>query len=149
MPHAREAIRDAVVTTCTGLATTGAKVYPSRVYPSGDTHLPGLSIYTGSEALDEDTQVMGGKQFRNLEVVIEARAKLASGLDDKLDDICAEVETAMFADLTLGVGVKDIDYGGTEIELEGEDSDRPVGVARMTFVVFYRIDVTDPTTIIQ
>lgn len=148
MPHARETVRDAFVTALTGLTTTGARVYPSRVYPSGDIHLPGLSIYTQEESLDEDTEVMGTKQFRNLEVVVEARVKLASGADDQLDDIAAEVEAALFADETLGVGVKDLDYGGTTIELEGEDTSKVVGVATMTFVAFYRIDVTDPTSII-
>ena len=33
MAHLRKQIRDDVVTTLTGLSTTGSKVYASRVYP--------------------------------------------------------------------------------------------------------------------
>ena len=45
MSHARQKIRDAVVTLLTGLTTTGSRVYDTRLYnlePS--ENLPGLVI---------------------------------------------------------------------------------------------------------
>lgn len=47
MSHARQKIRDAVVTLITGLTTTGTRVYDTKLYnldPSED--LPGLVVYT-------------------------------------------------------------------------------------------------------
>ena len=45
MSHARQKIRDAVVTLITGLTTTGTRVYDTKLYnldPSED--LPGLVV---------------------------------------------------------------------------------------------------------
>ena len=46
MAHARQSIRDNVVTAVTGLSTTGTNVFRSRVYPLGENKLPALCIYT-------------------------------------------------------------------------------------------------------
>ena len=49
--HVRKQIRDRLVTLLTGLATTGSRVYKSRVYNLAPTYeLPCLLIYT----LEED-----------------------------------------------------------------------------------------------
>ena len=54
MSHARQKIRDAVVTLVTGLTTTGSRVFDTRLYnlePSED--LPGLVIYKKMNHLKE------------------------------------------------------------------------------------------------
>ena len=55
MAHVRKQIRDAIKTALTGLATTGANCYQSRVFPFESTKLPALLIYTKSETTDFDT----------------------------------------------------------------------------------------------
>jgi len=49
MSHARQQVRDAVVTAVTGLTTTSTRVYASRVYPHDS--LPSLAVYTLEEEI--------------------------------------------------------------------------------------------------
>lgn len=144
MAHARQLIRDAAVTALTGLTTTTSSVYSGRVHPY-DT-LPCLSVYTTIESVEEGE--LGTKQMRIVMLRVEARARAASDLDDTLDTVCAEVETALMADQTLGGTCKHLELQQTEIELSG-DAEQPVGLAVLDFAVLYRIDGTDPTTIIS
>jgi hypothetical protein len=147
MAHARQQIREAVGTTITGLTTVGSSVFQSRVYPvKSSSDLPCYIVYTLKDSLDEP--VMGDKRFRVLMVVVEAKVKTAqSNFDDELDLICAEAEAAIFADSTLGGLVKNIELVETTIEL-GDEAEYPVGVATMTFEARYRVDRTDPQTVI-
>ena len=55
MAHVRKQIRDNIVTTLTGLATTGSNVYRTRVYPLAENKLPGLAIYTDTEEVEVQT----------------------------------------------------------------------------------------------
>lgn len=130
MAHARQQIREAAATTCTGLTTTGSTVYQSRVYPVET--LPALSLYTLSEQVIERT--MEGNELRELLLVIEGRVKATSNLDDTLDDIAEEVETALNADKTLSGAVKSLDLSETEIELS-DDLEKPSGLIRLLFNV--------------
>ena len=145
MSHVRQQIRDQLKTTLTGLTTTGANVFSSRVYDHDV--LPSLTIYTLSEELGEES---ANKQLRLLNIVVEARAKATSNLDDTLDTIGAEVEAAIFntGDTTLGGKCKDIDFEGIDIELSGE-SDQPVGLMSIRFACLYRVDKSDVTTLIS
>ena len=143
--HARQQIRDKLKATLTGLATTGANVFDSRVYPHDA--LPSIAIYTLNEELGSES---GLKQMRLLNIVLEIRAKATSNLDNTLDTISAEVEAAIFAsgDTTLSGKCKDIDFDGVEIELSG-DSEQPVGLMIMRFACLYRVDKTDVETLIS
>jgi hypothetical protein len=145
MAHVRQQIRDQLKTTLLGLTTTGSNVYDSRVYDH-DT-LPSLAIYTLSEELGEES---GNKQLRMLNVMVEARAKATTNLDNTLDTIGAEVEAAIFAsgDTTLNGKCKDFDYEGVDIELSG-DAEKPVGLMSMRFVALYRVDKSDVETLIS
>jgi hypothetical protein len=145
MSHVRQQIRDQLKTTLTGLSTTGANVFDSRVYDHDA--LPSLTIYTLSEELGEES---ANKQLRLLSIVVEARAKATTNLDNTLDTIGAEVEAAIFAsgDTTLNGKCKDIDFEGIDIELSG-DSDQPVGLMSMRFACLYRVNKSDVTTLIS
>lgn len=146
MAHARQQIRDQLKTTLTGLTTTGSRVFNSRVYDHDA--LPSLAIYTLSEELgDED---LGNKQIRALNVVVEARAKATTNMDNTLDTIGAEVEAALFAsgDITLNGKCKEFNYDGADIELSG-DADQPTGLLTMRFVALYRVDKSDVQTLIS
>lgn len=147
MSHARQQVRDAVVTALGGLTTTGTRVYSGRVHPLHRTRLPALLVYSLEESVAEDSAVMGLDQLRTLVVAVEAITEANADLDDSIDTICAEVETAIHADVTLGGVTKWIEYTGVEIELE-EGLQKPIGSARMTFRAEYRVDATDPETLI-
>ncbi len=144
MAHARKQIRDQLMTTLTGLTTTGSNVFNSRVYDHDA--LPCISVYTLSEELGDESQ---NKQFRMLNVMVEVRAKAADNLEDQLDQIGAEIEDAIFAngDTTLSNTCKEFDYDGLDIELSGE-AEQPFGLMTMRFMAMYRVNKTDVETII-
>jgi hypothetical protein len=135
--HVRQQIREQVGTTLTGLTTTGSNVFQSRVYPLAASNLPGLLIYTLVETSDLDAMGSSQDLMRNLSLAIEGYAKASANLDDTLDTIAKEVETALAADTKLNGLAKNCHLSGTEIQLNG-DGDQPIGVVAMTFSVTYR-----------
>lgn len=145
MSHVRKQIRDNIVTTLTGLATTGSKIYKTRVYSLADGKLPGLCIYTGSETMEASTLTRPRTKTRVLEVFVEAYASAVSNLDDALDQICVEVEEALALDVTRGGKAKDTVVTAAEIEFSGE-GEKPVGVARLTVTVTYMTKENDVET---
>ena len=146
MAHLRQQIRERVATTVTGLTTTGSRVYQSRVYPLADANLPGLLVYSTSESSEPDVMTSGNRTlFRELEIVIEAYAKATSNLDDTLDTITDEIETAMAADRTVNSLARDATLASTAITLIGE-GEKPVGVVTLTYRVTYRNAMNAPDT---
>ncbi len=135
--HVRRQIRERVATTLTGLATTGSKVYQSRVYPLASNNLPGLLVYTTNESSEPDVMGAQPELDRDLNLVIEGYAKTASNLDDVMDGIAKEVEVAMAADTTINTLAKDSFLTSTEIQLTGE-GEQPIGIVTMNFTVQYR-----------
>jgi len=146
MPHVRTQIRNAVAAALTGLTTTGPRVHPSRVWPLQQTDLPALLVYTTSDQVDYERSTIGRprKLWRDLELVVEARAASAAGLDDTLDRIETEVIAALNLDITLGGLAKEIEIAGTEIEFDTAET--PIGTNRMTFRLAYRHREDDPNT---
>lgn len=142
--HVREQIRDRVVTLVTGLTTTGSRVYPSRKYPLDDDLFPGLCVYTLNEEIDEEEGKLSGIQFRSVDVVIEGYDALTSGLDDALDDIAKEIETALFADRFLSGKVHALDLASTEVDLSVE-AVKPVGMIKLIFRARYLTAEGAPT----
>lgn len=143
MAHARQQLREAMVAACTGLTTTGSTVSASMVYPHNT--LPSLNIIADNETtIDTSYQT---NHIRELTVTVEARSKATADLDDTLDTICAEVETAVMADSSLANLTRDIILSSTEIEYNAK-LEQPIGVARMIWLLHYYIDATAPETII-
>lgn len=141
--HVRRQIRERVATTLTGLATTGSKVYQSRVYPLAANNLPGLLVYTTSESSDPDMMGAQPELERELNLVIEGYAKTASNLDDVMDGIAKEVEVAMAADTKINSLAKDSYLTDTEIQLTGE-GEQPIGMITMNYTVQYRTENNAP-----
>jgi len=140
--HVRQQIREQLVTTLSGLTTTGSNVFSTRVYDVNT--VPCLVIYTDSDQVDEADSV-AGKDWHVLSVTIEALAKATANVENTVDTICEEVETAIFADTTLNGEVKDIYLTGTEIQFSGE-TDQPVVMATLSFNADYRIAPGTPGT---
>jgi hypothetical protein len=143
MAHNRKAIRDRIVTVCTGLTTTSTRVHKSRLYPLASGKLPALAIYALNESSEQAT-IGASKYHRLLDVAIDAMAEANANIDDTLDLICEEVETAIGADRTLNGLAKETILISTDIELSG-DGEKPVGIARMIFRVTYRTSVSNAT----
>lgn len=136
MAHVRKTIRDNVTTTLTGLATTGSRVYQTRLFPLATAKLPGLCIYTRSETTQYASVSLPRTQVRELEVLVEAYAKGTASIDNTLDAIAVEVEEALYTDVTRGGNAKDTQVTSFEVDYDGE-GDQSVGVARFTISVTY------------
>jgi hypothetical protein len=128
--HARGAIRSAVVAALTGLTTTGAAVYATRIYPIDETALPCLLVSTDGETIDQVDTV----QIRDLTLTVKACVMAAATMDASLDSILAEVETAM-SSLVFGNGKKAIFQS---ISISYADTlAQPIGVATLTYSLPY------------
>ena len=141
--HVRQQIREYFGTTLTGLTTTGANVYESRVYTLQEDTLPSLVIYTKSETSEPIVIGTDRVMSRELSVVVEAYCKATSDFDDTIDTISKEVEEAIMADRTLGGLAKDTYVESTEIEYTGE-GEQPVGYVTLTFLTNYYVQETNP-----
>jgi len=137
MSHVRQQIRDEIVTTLTGLTTTGSNVFRSRIFPLEETNLPALCIYTKSETSEYDTIGLPRSVNRVLDVAVEAYVKGVSNYDNTLDTIAVQMEEAIAADITLGNLAKDAQITAFEADFAG-DGEQPVAVGRFTVTVEYR-----------
>jgi len=145
MAHVRKQIRDAIVTALTGLTTTGSNVFRSRIYPLEQTKLPGICIFTRSEAVEFDTLTMARSINRVLDVQVEAYVSATANYDNTLDQIAVEVEEALSADVTFGGLAKDTQVTAFEADFSG-DGEQPVAVGRFTVTVQYRTAENDVET---
>ncbi len=147
MTHVRTQIRERIVTNVTGLTTTGSNVFESRVFNVQQSELPALLIYAKSEDTERDASRSSQGLNRNLLVILEGYAKGTASLDNDLDSIAEQVETALANDQTLNSLAKDCFLVSTEIDFNGE-GDVPIGVIRLTFQVLYRTTTVAPGTAI-
>jgi len=146
MPHGRQQIREAAAAALTGLTTTGTRVYQSRVHPLADNKLPCLLVETNSEQITVESVHAPSMLQRELTLTVRAVAKVTGNLDDTLDTMVAEVETAI-GNTTLGGKVKSLVLESIATEMSGE-SDRPVGVLTMNWRAVYFTVSNAPNTII-
>ncbi len=141
--HVRQQIREYFGTTLTGLTTTGANVYESRVYTLQNNTLPSLVIYTKSEIAEPIVIGTDRVMSRELSVVVEGYCKATSNFDDTIDTISKEVEEAIMADRTLGGLAKDTYIESTEITFNAE-GEKPLGFVSLTFISNYYVKEKNP-----
>lgn len=154
--HARKQIRDAIKTKLTGLTTTTTHVYNDRTNPLAESELPGLLIGADKDHPSQDTvssrtigdQVTGRnrEQLHTYAFPIRGEAMSTSALEDLLDTIASEVETALFADPLLGGLAFEMRLMGTETDVNG-DGNKPVGKVVMSVEVDYWSVEGAPNTI--
>ncbi len=141
MAHARQQLRAAVVTKLTGLTTTVANVFTSRTLPLGAV-TPALCIYTSSEVFDYDQGSLGNRPMRF--ITLNVNGYHSGDDDDTLDTIAAEVETALFADPTLGGLAQYLVQVSQEISRDG-DGETQTGVIDIEMQIAYRAVDGAPT----
>jgi hypothetical protein len=135
MPHARQTIREAAATRVTGLTTTSTRVFQSRMAPQET--LPCLLVTTNDEEITPGT--IANLVERNLELVITGVAKATSNVDDTLDTIALEVETAM-STFTYRNEL-------TRLEVDFDEAlEKPAGRIALTYRVNYLTAAGSPGT---
>lgn len=141
MTHPRQTIRDNAVSLLTGLATTGANVFPSRVYPVEYGKLPALAVYMGAEQpADSDLQSMGYTREIEAELMVDVIAAASTGLDDQLDAILSEIQAAIAADRTLsGALTRTAEYGGVDAPEFSDQAETEHATMTVTYTVTYEV----------
>lgn len=144
--HLHKQIRGAVVTKLTGLTTSGSRIYANRLAPLPDATSPSLLVTLDEERATGLTIHQPQAQERELSLSVAAVAKAASSLDDTLDLMSKEVETALASGITVGGKTLQVFYTG--MSFEDVQSDKPVGVKRMTFSIPFTAMSNAPDTLI-
>ncbi len=111
----RTQIRNAVATLLTGLATTGSRVFASRVHPLTANDLPALLVYARDEQVEYITSTTPREQVRVMSLEVRGVLSAVTGADDTADLIAQEVESAMASDSSLGGLVARMDITSIEI----------------------------------
>lgn len=128
MAHVRQQLREQVADAVTSLTTTGSRVFQTRLYPLSTSDLPCLIVTTESDTVEYLT--IGQAEIeRDILVHIKGYARENSDLDDKLDDIGADVEAAIYA---ADLIAKDVRLIGTDLD-ESAVGEKPVGVITLIY----------------
>ena len=144
MAHVRQQIREAAATLLSGLTTTGTRVYQSRIYTLRDPDLPCLLISTDDEQITALGPEESTAQERTLQLSIRCVSKQVADMDDTLDTMLAEVETAL-ANQTFSNKVKGLYLESISIEMSDE-LEKPVGIANAVFRTTYYTATGSPAT---
>jgi hypothetical protein len=131
MGHVRQQLRESVATAVTGLTDTGTRVFQSRLYPLQTKDLPCLIVTTEGDSIEYLTVNSPATLERETIVRIKAIARETTDLDDKLDDICQQVEVAIS---NTSLIAKSINFIGTEMD-ESAVGEKPVGTATLTYAM--------------
>ena len=124
--HIRRQLREAVGTVLTGLATTGARVYQSRVLDLERQALPCLLVYVEAETLTVDGLDANVLYQREITLHVHGIAEALVDLDDTLDQIGKEVEVALAPVLSVAGGSALLELQTVDIAFDAEAS-LPVG----------------------
>lgn len=144
--HVRKQLRDAVAAAVTGLTTTGSRVSGYRVYAlDAGTELPALSVYIESE--EGDTATVHGPALveRRPSLHVRGFAAAASGVEDTLDTIAKEVETALASGVTVSGKTVRLSYRGCEVQWEA--GDQPCGAIDLRFEAVLFNSATTPDSL--
>jgi hypothetical protein len=145
MAHIRQQIRDRIIADVTGLTTTGANVYDSKLYNILQGELPALAVYTQNETSEISTIAPNVTLDRELEVIIECYAEANQNIENTLDTIAGEVENSLGTDLTLNNLCITQFLSSTDIDFTSE-GEKPLGICKLTYNVRYMNTVTDSST---
>lgn len=150
MSHERKAIRNAVVAALTGATDAGANVFKTRLAPMRVADLPAINVYVDSERRVEDDAELSEprKLARICTLAIEAWARVDDDVDDTLEDLAFQIETAMDADRWFGTEVENSVYSSSEFAYQ-INGDKPMGCVHIEYDMTYRTAdrITNPTDI--
>jgi hypothetical protein len=144
--HERQAIREAIKAQLIGTPPTFAtaardRVFKSREAPLRVAELPAINIYTDSEPVDPDSGNSAPRELKRTAVIaVEGWVVASDDVDDRLDDLALEIETAMDQDLNLTDTAFDSVLVSTEIGINPK-GERPMGCVHMEFAVTYHTQI--------
>lgn len=144
--HVRTQIRNAAVAALTGLPTAGSRVFARRLSALREPDLPCLLVNTDGERIEAITVHSPSMLERSMRLAVRGVAMDDDRLDDTLDTLAADVETAL-GDTTLGGLAKSVLLDTVEIEA-GDELQYPAGVISLNYNIIYMTSATAPTSAI-
>lgn len=135
--HQRQAIRTAVMEQLLRRTVAMDSVVSTKKTPWRTKDLPGISVYTLTEPVDEDSRSTAPRELRRvLRVQIEGALQLTDDIADALDAFAVEIEAAVDSDPTFGGAASDAFLADTAITIE-PGAEQPVGSIVLTYEVPY------------
>ena len=138
MNHPRAAIREALTDHLKNRTDAKDKVFGNRNKPLFDNLLPAILVYARSENVLEERFASDGfgATKRELDIAIEAVISGDDNLDEALDKIAAQIESA-FEDWEMPTRKADIlKLKSTEIDTSIEGS-KIYGAIRLNYSIIY------------
>ncbi len=138
--HPRQLVRAAVVTALRGRTAAGTRVEPTRVDPHRRNDLPAIAVYTPTEQVDPASATTAPRELtRAVKVEIAGFVVATAGLriDDAMDSLAEEIETAMDVDRYLEGAAYESILESTEMAVPDPPSDPLIGIVTLTYVVVY------------
>lgn len=150
--HERQALREAIVAQLKGpdndRTAAGARVRKSRQAPNQTDALPAISVFSSDEPIHESSAGTSPRELKRIvRVEIIGWVIGSADVDDALDALALEIETAMDIDLGFRT-TEEIENGDPsyaydsilESTVLGEklDGERPLGAVSMTYACEYR-----------
>lgn len=140
--HPRKLVRDAVVALLTNATSAGSRVFPTRIEPIRKAQLPAIAVYTLSEESAPETDSAPRELARIVRVEIAGFVAHTNAIpvDDAMDALAEQIESAMDADRYLDGAAYDSVLEGTELQVREDDarSDPLLGIITLTYAVEYR-----------
>lgn len=151
MAHVRTQIRNAVIAALVGLPTTGNRIYPGRTLPLDPERIggAGLLVFSGDEP-EIERITMGNPAIEQHTLLLHVRGvvKASSNLEDVLDQIALEVQTAMANSSAMqGSIAKSCDLVALQAG-EDETLEKPAGMITLTYRCQYHIQANAPGVLI-
>lgn len=143
--HVRRTIREAVAAVLKAALITGVRVYENRLYPVAESDLPCLLIITGGDQSGNIDLTQNPLQQRNVRVQIRAIVKMTKDLDDAMEALCTQIETAIAA-ATFPFKVEKR-YIGTEHQ-ESAIGNQPVGQSTLFYDFTVMTRENNPETMV-
>lgn len=137
----RHAVRDLLIAAGT---RAGMRVFPTQKSSLRLQDLPAICVYMLEETVDAESVNMAPRELtRQVPIVIECWVKVGENVDDEMDAIALEVETAMHADPYLGEAVAESILDSTII-VPDPTGDRTMGMVALTYQATYRTLAPEP-----
>lgn len=136
MSHIRTRIRQNLVSSLTGLANTGSNVFDSRVYPMNADTLPGICVYTENETSTYQSINPPRTLDKTITASVEIYVQMIDTYDEVLDQISADVEEALYTDLTRNGLAQDTRVLSFDSTFSG-DVEQPLIMGKLTVQIRY------------
>lgn len=138
MAHIRKRIRDKVKELLVTVPDIGDNILYDDPATIDSPSLPMLAILTAGESIENLTIGFPRLQRRSMQLDFVVVVKQTTGLQDKLDEICSNVENIMSNNIDLNGLISYLSLRNIDFEFN-DDQDKYMGTVKMEYDFTYDI----------